>query len=211
MKKHICRILPIFMLLLWLCTITAFAADTPTVVYDSEKGAFAFHNLDNDSLFGKFQEIMPSDRRTTEIRIEMKNISRTARLYLRAEPNSDDIAVLESLTLSISQNGVTLDENNGANSLKQDVLLGTFTDDGDTVLEVTLTVPTTVGNEMARQSGELQWIFTVQEDGKDPIDEPVPSPSTGDNSHMMLYFVMLLISGASLLFLVLFRRKKQDE
>lgn len=211
MKKHICRVLPIFMLLLWLCTITAFAADTPTVVYDSEKGAFAFHNLDNDSLFGEFQELMPGDRRTTEIRIEMKNLSRTARLYLRAEPNSDDIAVLESLTLSISQNGVTLDENNGANSLKQDVLLGTFTGDGDTVLDVTLTVPTTVGNEMARQSGEIQWIFTVQEDGKDPIDEPVPLPSTGENSHMMLYFVMLLISGASLLFLVLFRRKKQDE
>ena len=211
MKKHICRILPIFMLLLWLCTITAFAADTPTVVYDSEKGAFAFHNLDNDSLFGKFQEIMPGDRRTTEIRIEMKNLSRTARLYLRAEPNSDDIAVLESLTLSISQNGVTLDENNGANSLKQDVLLGTFTDDGDTVLDVTLTVPTTVGNEMARQSGELQWIFTIQEDGDDPIVGPVPLPQTGDDSHMLLYASVMLASGAATCALVYFTKKKRSE
>ena len=84
MRKYIRRVVSLIMLLAWTCTVTAFAADTPTVTYDSAKGTFTFQNLDNDGLFGAFQDLMPGDERTTEISIEMKNLSRSARLYLRA-------------------------------------------------------------------------------------------------------------------------------
>ena len=97
MRKQIRRIVPLITLLAWLCTVTAFAVDMPTVIYDSGKGTFTFQNLDNDGLFGAFQDLMPGDERTTEIRIEMKNLSRSARLYLRAEPNSEDVEVLKTL------------------------------------------------------------------------------------------------------------------
>ena len=63
---------------------------------------------------------------------------------------------------------------------------------------MTLTVPVTVGNEMAQQTGELQWIFTIQEDGDDPIVGPVPPPQTGDDSHMLLYISVMLASGAAI-------------
>ena len=208
MRKQIRRIVPLITLLTWLCTVTAFAVDMPTVIYDSGKGTFAFQNLDNDGLFGDFQDLMPGDERTTEIRIEMKNLSRSARLYLRAEPNSEDVEVLKTLKLSVKKNGATLDESNGATSLNQNVLLGTFSGDSTTVLDMTLTVPVTVGNEMAQQTGELQWIFTIQEDGDDPIIRPVPPPKTGDDSHMLLYISVMLASGAATCALVYFTKKE---
>lgn len=105
MGKQIRRIVQLITLLAWLCTVTAFAVDMPTVIYDSGKGTFTFQNLDNDGLFGAFQDLMPGDERTTEIRIEMKNLSRSARLYLQAEPNSEDVEVLKTLKLSVKKNG----------------------------------------------------------------------------------------------------------
>ena len=96
MGKQIRRIVQLITLLARLCTVTAFAVDMPTVIYDSGKGTFTFQNLDNDGLFGAFQDLMPGDERTTEIRIEMKNLSRSARLYLQAEPNSEDVEVLKT-------------------------------------------------------------------------------------------------------------------
>ena len=211
MRKYIRRVVSLIMLLAWTCTVTAFAADTPTVTYDSAKGIFTFQNLDNDGLFGAFQDLMPGDERTTEIRIEMKNLSRSARLYLRAEPNSEDVEVLKTLKLSVKQSGATLDESNGATSLNQNVLLGTFSGDSTTVLDVTLTVPVTVGNEMARQTGELQWIFTVQEDGDDPIVVAVPPPQTGDDSHIGLYVTVMLISGIAFCILLFLTKRKRRE
>ena len=211
MRKYIRRVVSLIMLLAWTCTVTAFAADTPTVTYDSAKGTFTFQNLDNDGLFGAFQDLMPGDERTTEISIEMKNLSRSARLYLRAEPNSEDVEVLKTLKLSVKQSGATLDESNGATSLNQNVLLGTFSGDSTTVLDVTLTVPVTVGNEMARQTGELQWIFTVQEDGDDPIVVPVTPPQTGDDSHMGLYVTVMLISGIAFCILLFLTKRKRRE
>lgn len=211
MRKYIRRVVSLIMLLAWTCTVTAFAADTPTVTYDSAKGTFAFQNLDNDRLFGAFQDLMPGDERTTEISIELKNLSRSARLYLRAEPNSEDVEVLKTLKLSVKQSGATLDESNGATSLNQNVLLGTFSGDSTTVLDVTLTVPVTVGNEMARQTGELQWIFTVQEDGDDPIVVPVTPPQTGDDSHIGLYVTVMLISGIAICILLFLTKRKRRE
>lgn len=211
MRKYIRRVVSLIMLLAWTCTVTAFAADTPTVTYDSAKGTFTFQNLDNDGLFGAFQDLMPGDERTTEISIEMKNLSRSARLYLRAEPNSEDVEGLKTLKLSAKQSGATLDESNGATSLNQNVLLGTFSGDSTTVLDVTLTVPVTVGNEMARQTGELQWIFTVQEDGDDPIVVPVTPPQTGDDSHIGLYVTVMLISGIAICILLFLTKGKRRE
>lgn len=211
MRKYIRRVVSLIMLLAWTCTVTAFAADTPTVTYDSAKGTFTFQNLDNDGLFGAFQDLMPGDERTTEISIEMKNLSRSARLYLRAEPNSEDVEVLKTLKLSVKQSGTILDESNRATSLNQNVLLGTFSGDSTTVLDVTLTVPVTVGNEMARQTGELQWIFTVQEDGDDPIVVPVPPPQTGDDSHIGLYVTVMLISGIAFCILLFLTKRKRRE
>lgn len=207
MRKRLCAAL-LALLLVWLCVGMAFAADVPTVIYNGASGTFTFRTTDGNGLLSDFQDVMPGDNRTTEIRVEMKQLSRTARLYLRAEPDSGDTAALEPLTLQVRQNGVLLNEGSGTSSLSRDVLLGTFSESGSTSLEVTLTVPVTVGNELARKAGELRWIFTVQEDGggthpSDPVD-PVTPPTTGDPG-IVLYCAMTVIAGTGLA--VLCRKK----
>lgn len=211
MKRHIPIIALAVTLLVWALGVTVFATEAPAVVYDGKSGTFTFENIDENGLFGAFQEVMPGDKLTTEIRVEMKDISSTSRLYLRAEAVGGDNAALEALTLCVSQNGTVLDSGNGVHCLGSDVQLGTFSSSGDTTLEVTLSVPTEVGNDLAKQMGELQWIFTVQEEGGDSHDGTVTSPKTGD-SGTMLYFVLLIASGAALIILIpLMRKRRQEE
>lgn len=211
MKRHIPIIALAVTLLVWALGVTVFATEAPAVIYDGKSGTFTFENIDENGLFGAFQEVMPGDKLTTEIRVEMKNISSTSRLYLRAEAVGGDNAALEALTLCVSQNGTVLDSGNGVHCLGSDVQLGTFSSSGDTTLEVTLSVPTEVGNDLAKQMGELQWIFTVQEEGGGSHDGTVTSPKTGD-SGIMLYFVLLIASGAALIILIpLMRKRRQEE
>ena len=149
------------------CGGLAFAVDSllPTVIYDASSGSFSYENTDENGLFGDFQDLMPGDSRTTEIRLELRNLSKTTRVYLRAEPEAGDRLVLEPLTLSVSRNGILLDRQTGMNSLSRNTLIGSFTGSETVRLDVALSVPVTVGNEAAEKTGSLQWIFTVQEDG----------------------------------------------
>lgn len=211
MKKHVPVIALVAALLVWTLSMTAFAAEVPAVAYDGKNGTFTFQNINENGLFGAFQEVMPGDERTTEIRVEMKNISRTSRLYLRAEAVDGSNDALEALTLRVSQNGTVLDSGNGVRCLGSDVQLGTFSSSGGTTLEVTLSVPTEVGNDLAKQMGELKWIFTVQEEGGGSHDGTVTPPKTGDDG-MLPYFVALLVSsGTALIILIPLMRKKQQE
>ena len=137
----------------------------PTVIYDASTGSFSYQNTDANGLFGDFQDLMPGDDRTTEIRLELKNLTKTTRVYLRAEPDAGDRLVLEPLTLSVSRNGILLDRQTGMNSLSRNTLIGSFSGSETVRLDVALSVPVTVGNEAAEKTGSLQWIFTVQEEG----------------------------------------------
>ena len=98
---------------------------------------------------------MPGDDRTTEIRLELKNLTKTTRVYLRAEPDAGDRLVLEPLTLSVSRNGILLDRQTGMNSLSRNTLIGSFTGSETVRLDIALSVPVTVGNETAEKAGSL--------------------------------------------------------
>lgn len=211
MKKHIPIIALVAALFVWTLSVTAFAAEAPTVVYDGKSGTFTFQNIDENGLFGAFQEVMPGDERTTKIQVEMKNISHTSQLYLRAETVNGSNAALEGLTLRVSQNGTVLDDGNGVQCLDSDVRLGNFSGSGDTTLEVTLSVPTEVGNDLAAQIGELQWIFTVQEEGGGSHEGTASYPKTGDNGMLPYFIALFAASGAALLILIPLTRKKRQE
>ena len=208
MRKRIPVIALVGTLLACALSAPAFAAGPPAVVYDGKDGTFAFQNIDENGLFGAFQDVMPGYERTTEIRIEMRDASPASRLYLRAEPADGSNAALEGLTLRVSQNGTVLDSGSGARCLGSDVLLGTFSGSEDTALEVTLTVPTEVGNEMAGQMGELRWIFTVQEEGGASHEGAVTLPKTGEGWILPCVAVVALASGAALV--VSATRRRQE-
>lgn len=203
MKKHICIIGLLALLFSW----AAFAANTSTVIYDSNKGKFDFHISDDGGLFGDLQDIMPGDHRTVELRVEMKNLSAPARLYLRAESAGDDAKALEPLVLEIKKDGAVINE---GSSLDSDVLLGTFSDSDNSMLDITLTVPVTVGNELALHTGQLRWIFTVQEDGGQKHADEIVSPKTGySRTSLYIYAAIMLIAAAGIVVLLRKRPRKR--
>lgn len=55
----------------------------PTVIYDGSTHTFSYRNTDASGLFADFQDLMPGDDRTTDIRFELKNIDHTVRAYRR--------------------------------------------------------------------------------------------------------------------------------
>jgi hypothetical protein len=72
-------------------------------------------------------------------------------------------------------------------------------------LDVTLSVPVTMGNEFQNQIAYLDWEFKIEEFPVDP-DDPIPPP-TGDDSNVDLWFALMMCSLFMLIFLLL-RRKK---
>ena len=192
MKRNVCIIGLLILLFSYGFAATAFAANISAVIYDSDKGKFDFHIPDDSGLFGSLQDIMPGDHRKAKLRVEMKNLSAPARLYLRAESMDSDAKALEPLVLEIKNDGAAVNKDG---SLGNDILLGTFSDGDSSIFDMTLTVPVTVGNELAFHTERLRWIFTVQEeDGQKHSGEIVP-PETGClEASIYIYAAAVLIA-----------------
>ena len=177
--------------------LTVFSLATgnqPTVTYDHEQKGFIFENVakmegnEYPNLFTDFQNMMPGDAETQDIRVQVENVDKgTVYMYLRTEltweDNLDEITdaeaegyqditdyeiqmeeALKQVKLVVSQEGKELTEA----SLAEGVLLGKFRNDDKTDLQVTLEIPLEAGNELANLYGEIGWVFTA-EYHKDPI------------------------------------------
>ncbi len=200
MKRHI-YIIGLLMLLFSLGFAAAvFAANNAAVIYDGDKGEFDFQLYDDSGLFGNLQDIMPGDHRTAKLCVKMKNLSAPAKLYLRAESCGDDAKALEPLVLEIKNDGVAV---NKGGSPGNDVLLGTFCDGDSSIFDMTLTVPVTVGNELAFHTERLRWIFTVQEDGGQKHSGEIVTPKTGySGTSIYVYAAVMLIAVSGIVMLL---------
>ena len=91
------------------------------------------------------------------------------------------------------------------------VHIGTYSsENASDILNVTLTVPISMGNEFQEQIGYVDWQFKAEEIWEEnapmkPEDEKVdgstsmPSPQTGDNLHFGRYIVLMLLCSMLLL------------
>lgn len=103
--------------------------------------------------------------------------------------------------------------------LKDNVLLGTLRREDTVNLTVELALPIELGNEYANRVGEVDWIFLVEAlDDPEPEEsepavtpEPKQPPKTGDTSNLSLYIVLAGGAGIALIFLLVFRRRKESE
>lgn len=95
--------------------------------------------------------------------------------------------------------------------------VATFTSDGSTVLNLQLSVPTSVGNELADANKAIRWEITAEDD-----DEKIPVQSagskkpgllglvaTGDNTLTLLLVLLTLAIIAFIAALLLSRRDKR--
>jgi len=85
------------------------------------------------------------------------------------------------------------------------VMLGSLRKGGEVDIEVTVTVPLTMGNEFQNVAGGIDWQFKVEE-------IPDPSvPDTGDSAGIMLYSAMFGAAALALFVLIVLKKRTREE
>ena len=198
--------------------LPVYAADGK-VTYSGNAGNFVFEPGSDHSLtdlFPNFKDVMPGDTLTQQITVRNNADNKVkVKIYIRSlGAHEDSVDFLSQLGLKVGKS----EENkmaymfdakaNETAQLTDWVCLGTLYSGGEVNLDVTLTVPVELDNEFQNNIGYLDWEFMVEEF---PIEEGDPKPpQTGDNSHMGLWFALML-SSLTMLIILLFWRKKDKE
>lgn len=198
--------------------LPVYAADGK-VTYSGNAGNFVFepggeHSLTD--LFPNFKDVMPGDTLTQKITMKNNADNKVkVKLYIRSlGAHEDSKAFLSQLGLKVDKS----DDNemaymfdataNETAQLTDWVYLGTLYSGGEVNLDVTLNVPVELPNEFQNKIGYLDWEFMIEEF---PVEEGDPKPpQTGDNSHMGLWFALMISSLAMLIILLVWRKKDKE-
>lgn len=191
----------------------------------------------SSDLFDNFKNVMPGDRLSETITIKNNAWAYDyIKVYIRAIPHDEsnnpltysesfenqdgkdqtDISgqrdesvttmadFLSQLTMRVYDGNTLIyeaspDELDG---MKENVYLGKVNRNRSMNLHVELDVPIELGNEYANRVGEVDWVFTVE-----GHNIPTDTPKTGDVA-IIGAFALMMTSGAILLILFIFKRKK---
>lgn len=206
-------------------TVTVNAAGN--VTYDGNAKDFIFapgSEYSPTDLFTDFKDLMPGDSVTQKVTIDNKiEKDVTIKIYMRslgAWENSQEF--LSNLWLTVKQDGSSdLFDAPAAEpaQLSDWVYLGTLSSGGKIDLDVTVTVPTELGNEFQDAIGYLDWQFKVEEipvTPDDPTQKTTESgsdkskdPKTGDDSNVWTW-VILAGAGAACMAAAGIARRKRD-
>lgn len=218
MKKSFRLVLSLLLMACLLCSLGISAFADSTVSYGTDR---KFTVSPDTDLFDSFKNVMPGDTLTETITVvNQYRGSDYVKIYLKAVPHDettgphvakvsydDMMKFLSQLELTVTKNGNVIfdDMADQTGTLTTRKLLGTFEGRGQVQLQVTLSVPITMGNEFADCMGEIDWVFTAEEWN----DED--GPRTGDNSHIFLYAGVLILSAAAAWFILFYLRRKKAE
>lgn len=211
MKKY-AKLFSLLWVLLLMMNLSISAFADGSVSYDGNAKKFIFapgtsHSPTN--LFDSFQNMMPGDVCTEQILIKNdKSNNVKIKVYIRSLGAQEDTdAFLSQLNLTVQQNEDSILFDAPADQtaqLKDWVYLGTVYSGGEIILDVTLEVPITMGNEFQNNTGYIDWEFKIEELSVESTD-PQP-PQTGDTFN--LYVNMLIISFVGLTVLLVICKQK---
>lgn len=199
-------------------------ADTPSIVYDGNarqltvSGATA--SSGESDLFPAFKDLMPGDVREQQIEVRATGVKSQVRVFVRAVVDQETAGMLSPITLTATAGDAFagwLQAGTPGSVFAYPTQIATFTSDGSTVLNLQLSVPTSVGNELADASKTIRWEITAEDDGETIPAQPAGSkkPSlfglaaTGDNSLALLLALLTLAIVAFMAALLLSRRDKR--
>ena len=196
-------------------TTNRISAQDGNVTYDGNAKDFIFapgSEYSPTDLFADFKNLMPGDTISQKITID-NDISKEVKIkiYMRslgADQQSQEF--LSQLSLTVVQDGKTnlFDAPASETAQLTDwVYLGTLYSGGKIDLDVTVSVPITLGNDFQDAVGKLTWEFMVEEL---PVETTDPRP-TGDNSNIYVAMTVMSVSAAALTVVLALKKKKEQE
>lgn len=218
-----CAIAAIFCIAALVAPAHAFA-DTPAIAYDGNARQLTVSGVTASSgepdLFPAFKDLMPGDEREQQIEIRATGVKSQVRVFVRAVVDHETAHLLSPITLTATVGDASagwLQTGTPGSVFARPTQVATFTGDGSTVLNLQLSVPTSVGNELADASKTIRWEVTAEDDGETIPAQPAGSkkPSlfglaaTGDNSLALLLTLLTLAIIAFMAALLLSRRDKR--
>lgn len=218
-----CVVTAIFCIVVLGAPVRAFA-DTPTIAYDGNARQLTVSGATVSSgepdLFPAFKDLMPGDVREQQIEIRATGVKSQVRVFVRAVVDQETAHLLSPITLTATVGDASagwLQTGTPGSVFAYPTQVATFTSDGSTVLNLQLSVPKSVGNELADASKTIRWEITVEDDGEtipaQPAGSKKPSPfglaATGDNSLALLLTLLMLAIVAFMAAIFLSRRNKR--
>lgn len=213
----------IFCIVALAAPVRAFA-DAPAIAYDGDARQLTVSGATGSSeepdLFPAFKDLMPGDVREQRIEVRATGVKSQVRVFVRAVVNHETAHLLSPITLTASAGDASdgwLQTGTPGSVFAYPTQVATFTSDGSTVLNLQLSVPTSVGNELADANKAIRWEITAEDDGeKIPMqsaDSKKPGllglVATGDNTLTLLLVLLALAIIAFIVALLLSRRNKR--
>ena len=196
-------------------------AETPAIAYDGNAHQLTVSGSSGEpDLFPAFKDLMPGDVREQQIEVRAMGVKSQVRVFVRAVVDHETAHLLSPITLTASAGDASdgwLQTGTPGSVFAYPTQVATFTSDGSTVLNLQLSVPTSVGNELADANKTIRWEITAEDDGETIPAQPAGSkkPSlfglaaTGDNSLALLLTLLTLAIIAFMAALILSRRNKR--
>ena len=199
-------------------------ADTPTISYDGNARQLTVSGATCSSgepdLFPAFKDLMPGDVREQQIEVCSTGVKSQVRVFVRAVVDHETAHMLSPITLTATVGDASagwLQTGTPGSVFAYPTEIATFTSDGSTVLNLQLSVPTSVGNELADANKTIRWEITAEDDGeKIPVQSAgrkkpglLGLVATGDNTLTLLLVLLTLAIIAFIAALLLSRRDKR--
>ena len=212
---------------LLLAPSSAYAADAPSVAYDGTARQLTVSGVEAPSggvdLFPAFKDLMPGDTREQPIKVEAKGVQDQVSIFVRAVVDEGTASALEpiSLTAAVSTgpSSSVLGTGTPASVFAETAKVATFAADGNATLDLRLSVPSSVGNELADASKTIRWEITAEDDSGELDAIPAcPEPAqkgifsqltqTGDSIALGALVAVLAVAAIGIA-LAVWRRNKR--
>ena len=219
-----CVVAAIFCIVALAAPARAFA-DAPAIAYDGN-GATVDGRRERRArsgepdLFLAFKDLMPGDVREQQIEVRATGVKSQVRVFVRAVVDHETAHLLSPITLTASAGDASagwLQTGTPGSVFAYPTQVATFASDGSTVLNLQLSVPTSVGNELADANKTIRWEITAEDDGeKIPVQSAGSKKpgllglvATGDSTLTLLLVLLTLAIIAFIAALLLSRRNKR--